>query len=127
MKNRETPKFARPLISQSGFAITLLLSGLTHTHAAIADDDNAVFQPGNLLVSRAVYDNNPNTVVAGVTLLPPGCVGSACVTATASGAYPGVWNNALVDGSFGMRKTRIAAVLSPQMGFWLRPPQLLAR
>jgi hypothetical protein len=25
------------------------------------------------------------------------------------------------------RKTRIAAVLSPQMGFWLRPPQLLAR
>jgi hypothetical protein len=82
MKNRETPKVARPPISQSGFAITLLLSGLTHTHAALAD--NAVFQPGNLLVSRVIYDNNPNTVVAGVTMLPPGCVGSACVTATAS-------------------------------------------
>ncbi len=113
MKNRETPKFARPLIFQSGLAITLLLSGLAHTHVALADDDNAVFQPGNLLVSRAVYDNNPNNVVAGVTLLPPGCMGSACVPATASGAYPGVWNNALVDGSFGITSKLVLDQMTP--------------
>jgi hypothetical protein len=94
--------FIRPLIVQSGFAITFLLSGLAASSPALADDDDADFRPGNLLVSRVIYDNNPNNVVAGVTQLPPNCVGSACVTATASGAYPTVWNNALVDGSFGI-------------------------
>jgi hypothetical protein len=101
MKDTETQKFARQLMFQSCLA-ALLLPGLAHVPAAFADDDDADFRPGNLLVSRVVYDNNPNNVVAGVTLLPPGCVGSACVTATAGGAYPGVWNNALVDGSFGI-------------------------
>jgi hypothetical protein len=36
-----------------------------------------------------------------VTVLPPGCT-SGCVTATADGSYPGVFNNALADGSFGV-------------------------
>jgi hypothetical protein len=71
--------------------------------AQLADDGDADFRHGNLLVSRVVYDNNPNTVVAGVTLLLRNCVGSACVTATVNGAYPNVWNNALIDGIFGIR------------------------
>jgi hypothetical protein len=102
MKNRETPEFANPPIFRSALAVTLLLFGLTQAQIALGDDDNVDIQPGNLLVSRVVYDNNPINIVAGVTLLPPNCVGSACVKATASGAYPGVWNNALVDGSFGI-------------------------
>jgi hypothetical protein len=56
--------------------------------------------PGNLLVSRSVYENDPN-LTAGVTELPAGCV-SNCVLANAGGSYPEVWNNVLVDESFGV-------------------------
>ena len=49
--------------------------------------------PGNLLVSRSVYENDPN-LTAGVTELPAGCV-TDCVLAKAGGAYPEVWNNEL--------------------------------
>jgi len=56
--------------------------------------------PGNLLVSRSVYENDPS-LTAGVTQLPQGCV-SGCVTANAGGAYPQVFNNDLVDESFGV-------------------------
>jgi hypothetical protein len=56
---------------------------------------------GNLLVSRVVYDNNPNNVQVGAPL-PPNCVGAACVPATSDGTYPFVWNNDLVDASFGI-------------------------
>ncbi len=100
IRHLETRRLMRSTIFQSSLAGALLLSGLTHTQSAFADDDD--FRPGNLLVSRAVYDNNPNNVVAGVTQLPPGCTGSSCATATAGGAYPEVFNNDLVDASFGI-------------------------
>src|SRR5580658_5519594 len=57
--------------------------------------------PGNLLVSRSVYVNNPDAIVAGQTVLPPGCT-TGCAVANASAAYPQVFNNALVDPSFGV-------------------------
>jgi hypothetical protein len=57
--------------------------------------------PGNLLVSGTTYVSDPN-LVAGQTVLPPGCV-SGCATAVASGtSYPQVFNNDAVDGSFGI-------------------------
>jgi hypothetical protein len=59
-----------------------------------------VFSPGNLVVSRSVYDNKAGNITVGQTL-PPNCTNS-CVTATNDGTYPTVWNNALVDGSFGI-------------------------
>jgi hypothetical protein len=59
------------------------------------------FQPGNLVVSRSVYTGKAGLLTPGVTVLPPGCT-SDCVTATNSGAYPGVWNNVLADPSFGV-------------------------
>jgi hypothetical protein len=95
-----------------------LLAGVTRTQSALADDDEANFRPGNLLVSRVVYDNNPNNVVAGVTLLPPNCVGSNCVTATAGGAYPEVFNNALADASFGITSKIILDQLT-RSGSWI--------
>jgi len=58
-------------------------------------------RPGNLLVSGSYYDLNPDIIVPGKTVLPPGCT-SGCVKATNNGAYPQVFNNALVDGSFGV-------------------------
>jgi hypothetical protein len=95
----------------------LLLAGAAYIPAAVADDD-ARFWPGNLLLSRVVYDNNPNNVVAGVTLLPPGCAGSACKAAVAGGTYPQVFNNASVDGSFGITSKIILDQLT-RSGFWI--------
>jgi len=87
---------------RSGIAVTLFLSGIVGATSAFADDDDVSLKPGNLLVSRSVYDNNPANVVAGVTALPPNCLPANCVTATDSGAYPFVFNNVLTDGSFGI-------------------------
>jgi hypothetical protein len=87
---------------RSGLAITLFLSGIVGATGALADDDDFDLRPGNLLLSRSVYDNNPASVVAGVTVLPPNCLPANCVTATDSGAYPLVFNNVLTDASFGI-------------------------
>ena len=60
-----TLRFARLLAFQYGLAATLFVSGLAGGPAALADSD--YFQPGNLLLSRVVYDNNPNNVIVGMT------------------------------------------------------------
>jgi hypothetical protein len=59
------------------------------------------FLPGNLVVSRSVYDGTAGLIQPGVTVLPPGCT-TDCATANSDGSYPGVWNNAAVDPSFGV-------------------------
>jgi hypothetical protein len=61
------------------------------------------FFPGNLVVSRSVYDNQAGNVSVGEAL-PPDCSPStgACVTAVNNGTYPFVFNNAPVDASFGI-------------------------
>src|SRR6516164_3569822 len=69
-------------------------------YTASAQNGSAYFYPGNLVVSRSVYDNNPNNVQVGMTL-PPDCTNS-CVQAVVDGTYPFVWNNSPVDGSFGI-------------------------
>jgi hypothetical protein len=80
--------------------------------AALADSD--YFHPGNLLLSRVVYDNNSNNVQAGVTKLPPNCTtATPCVTATYDGTYPTVWNNDLVDASFGITAKIVLDQLTP--------------
>jgi hypothetical protein len=80
---------------------TLVLAALASSPAALAQKGSAYFLPNNLVVSRVVYDNNPNNVMVGEQL-PPNCAPANCVTATDNGTYPYVWNNALVDGSFGI-------------------------
>ena len=67
--------------------------------------------PGNLLVSESFYGNDPN-IVAGQTQLPPGCV-TGCVTATANGSYPQVFNNVLADPSFGVTSRIFLAEMTP--------------
>lgn len=64
------------------------------------------FWPGNLVVSRSVYDNNANNVKIG-TILPPNCAStlggcSASTGAPYDGTYPFVFNNDIYDGSFGI-------------------------
>ena len=90
----------RPLF-KTGFAVALLASTALGGTLAYADDDFFFFQPGNLLLSKAVYNANP-TIILGVTQLPPNCTTGNCVTAVAGGTYPTVFNNAPVDGSFGV-------------------------
>jgi hypothetical protein len=80
--------------------ISLLSAPLICVFPAKAQNGSAYFLPGNLVVSRSVYDNNPNNVQVGMTL-PPDCT-SSCVQAVVDGTYPFVWNNAPVDGSFGL-------------------------
>ena len=70
------------------------------------DRDRFFFWPGNLVVSRSVYDNNPNNVQVG-TILPPNCAStqggcSAATGAPFNGTYPTVWNNDTYDASFGI-------------------------
>ncbi len=103
---------------RTGMAITLFLSGVVAATGVLADDDEGNFRPGNLLVSRSVYDNNPGNVVAGTTLLPPNCVlAPNCVTATDNGAYPYVFNNDVVDGSFGITSKILLDQLEPSGRF----------
>ena len=68
MKYTGTHRFARPLAFHSGWAVTLFLSGFTGGPAALADSD--YFQPGNLLLSRVLYDNNANNVKVGARCRP---------------------------------------------------------
>jgi hypothetical protein len=70
------------------------------------------FLPGNLVVSRSVYDNRASNVVAGVTILPPNCT-TGCVIAVADGTYPTVWNNDLVDASFGITSKILVDQITP--------------
>ncbi|HWW98408.1 MAG TPA: hypothetical protein VNY74_11950 [Edaphobacter sp.] len=92
-----------PLVK--GIAI-LSAAALTTSIPAIAqdhDDSHIHFFRGNLIVSRSVYDNNANNVKVGAQL-PPNCANTVgpCVAATNDGTFPYVFNNALVDGSFGI-------------------------
>ena len=115
---------SRPGLLQSGLlqsrlAVVVLLASLANAPVAVADDDDdADLHPGNLLLSKVIYDNNANNIVAGVTVLPPNCVGSACVKAPAGGIYPTVFNNALVDGSFGITSKIVLDQLTP-FGRWI--------
>jgi hypothetical protein len=68
-------------------------------------------EPGNLVISRSVYQ--PANIQPGVTELPPGCVGTACTPASTGGAYPYVFNNDQVDGSFGITSPLFLDEFSP--------------
>ena len=75
--------------------------------------------PENLLVATSVYQDDPN-IVAGTTQLPPGCNPSTaktnpdpCGTAVENGDYPYVFNNDIVDGSFGVTSPIIFDELTP--------------
>ncbi len=69
-------------------------------------DRDRFFYPGNLVVSRSVYDNNPKNVTVG-EILPPNCAATTggCGASTGApndGTYPLVWNNDSYDASFGI-------------------------
>ena len=97
---------ANLLRRQDSLRALLLISASVAVAAAPASAQNGstFFSPGNLVVSRSAYDNNPANVKVG-QILPPNCQatqGGCAGPATNDGTYPTVFNNDLVDGSFGI-------------------------
>jgi hypothetical protein len=92
-----------PRLFWLSLAAVAFVSAVAVFHAA-AQSGSAYFLPGNLVVSRSVYVDT-NSIIAGTTVLPPNCSPTNCptpVTAVVGSAYPYVWNNDSVDGSFGV-------------------------
>jgi len=91
---------------------SLSLTALTITSASGSPSahESQNLLPGNLLVSRSVYVNDSGLTV-GATL-PPNCT-TGCVTAVNDGTYPYVFNNAPVDGSFGLTSPAFIDQLTP--------------
>jgi len=101
MPAKETRSLCGRSLSNTRFAVALLATTALGGTLAYADEIT-FFLPGNLLLSRSVYDSPANIITPGVTQLPPGCTPGNCVTATADGTYPTVFNNVIVDASFGV-------------------------
>jgi hypothetical protein len=91
-------------------AITAMAASAPGALADGRHDEGGRLRPGNLLVSTSRY--READIQPGVTQLPPGCT-SGCATATADGAYPYVFNNDLVDGSFGVTSPIVLDELTP--------------
>jgi len=78
------------------------------------------FWPGNLVVSRSVYDNKASNVQVGM-ILPVNCAATTggCGAATGApydGTYPYVWNDVLYDGSFGITARIYLDQITPNGG-----------
>ena len=72
----------------------------------LSDRQNFQFWPGNLVISRSVYDNKASNVQVGA-ILPPNCANTSggCGASTGApydGTYPYVWNDVLYDPNFGI-------------------------
>jgi hypothetical protein len=102
------PRRATALLASAGIAGAALVAAATPAAAF----PGSYFRPGNLLVSRSVYQGDAGTVTAGTTVLPPGCT-SDCVVANDDGTYPGVWNNDQVDANFGVTSPIYLDQLTP--------------
>jgi hypothetical protein len=98
-------------------SVATLASSVALAAGAGTAGATGVLTPGNLLVSTSVWSQDAN-ITAGTTQLPPGCGSSAapCVTATAPGTYPLVFNNDIPDASFGVTQPIVLDELNPTNG-----------
>ena len=103
--NRRLPSLLKKAIT--AFSFSALVATLpVNAQDSKPNHSSFFFWPGNLVVSRSVYDNNPNNVQVG-QILPPNCAAttggcSAATGAPFNGTYPFVWNNDTYDASFGI-------------------------
>lgn len=103
----------------TAFAATIL-GGSSAVLAQGPGDHDPFFRffPGNLVVSRSVYDNKASNVTVGM-VLPPNCASTqaGCPSgngATNNGLYPGVFNNVIYDPSFGIASRLILDQITPE-------------
>ena len=103
-------------------AVGIIAAGMPG--GAFAQSTFTGFTSGNLVVSRSVYTGDANTVVLNQPL-PPVCPVTAeaakkgqCSAgkANANGSYPNVFNNAAVDGSFGVTSPVFLDQINPTTG-----------
>ena len=111
------PSFYQPRRAWLLIPVLVTLVGFLAQTPAMANREgppprDTRLSPGDLLVSGSVFQDDPN-ITTGVTELPPGCVGAACVTAIAGGNYPYVFNNDTVDSSFGVASKISLTELTP--------------
>ena len=78
--------------------LALATTALTAAAPSLAFADS--YTPGNLLVSRSVYNIPASTIVVGQTVLPGATVPGT--TAVADASYPNVFKNETPDPSFGI-------------------------
>src|SRR5271156_308514 len=121
MKVKSFAKKNRLRVSARRAGLAVSLGILATGVAAFAHDDFQLpgfrFFPGNLVVSRSVYDNKAGNVQVG-TILPPNCAAttggcSASTGAPNDGTYPAVWNDVLYDPSFGITSKIFLDQLTP--------------
>src|SRR5262249_43050587 len=104
------------VVSTLAVLTTGALMAAANAGAAAQDPGPPFLFPGNLLVSGSVYQSDPSLLTPGVTVLPPGCT-TGCAVATNDGTYPGVFNNDLVDPSFGVTSPIFLEQLTPSGRF----------
>ncbi len=108
--------FSYPVRSQlAPHVLPFLL--LSAAAAGLSASAQTVLTPGNLVVSRSVYQGNASTVTVG-EVLPPGCVPNAatkvtCGTAVVNGTFPYVFNNISADAAFGITSPLFLDQLTP--------------
>ena len=85
----------------AAFVLTAVALPISISSQDFDDHHKPEFYPGNLVVSRSVYDNRASNVTLGQQL-PPGCTSGNCVSAVSNGTFPFVFNNAPIDASFGI-------------------------
>jgi hypothetical protein len=90
----------------AALTLTALAAGAAAYADGFSQDRNVHFWPGNLVVTRSVYDNKASNVQVG-EILPPNCPAASGACGAAPGAqydgtYPQVFNNVIYDASFGI-------------------------
>jgi hypothetical protein len=103
-------------------AVIVSLVALAGSFVVVAEHDDDHFWPGNLVLSRSVYNNDPANIAVGTTL-PPNCASTSAGCpkkggkATSDGSLPLVWNNNLADGSFGITSKIFLDQITPSGRF----------
>ncbi|WP_216847103.1 hypothetical protein [Granulicella sp. L60] len=114
--NRSWHSFVKGFAGLSLVAVSVSLPAVAQEQGLNA---GMYFYPGNLVVSRSVYDNDAKNVKVGA-LLPTNCAETVgpCVAATNNGKYPEVFNNVIPDPSFGITSAIYLDQITPS-GFLL--------
>ena len=105
--SRKTQHTSRALpASLAVLALSAIAGAIPSPAQTKAASSKLYFYPGNLVISRSVYDNRAANVTVGEQLPPncsrtqAGCPGTT--GATNDGTYPYVFNNDMYDSSFGI-------------------------
>jgi hypothetical protein len=112
--SKQQPRSLRATTARASAALAVGCT-LALLAPAVAGAHDRGLAPGNLLISRSVYTRDAD-IQPGVTQLPPNCTAGNCGTAVADGAYPYVFNNDAVDGSFGVTSPLFLDEVSPWGG-----------